>query len=86
MFISYNWLICATLYRFKEHVGQMDTCVRLYNEQHKGADDNPTTGLVLCSEKSEAVLKYSVVADQQQLFAAKYLPYLPTVEELKREL
>jgi len=74
------------LYRFKEHVSQMDTYVRLYNEQHKGADDNPTIGLVLCSEKSEAVLKYSVVADQQQLFAAKYLPYLPTVEELKREL
>ena len=61
-------------------------CVRLYDEQRKGDDDNPTIGLVLCSEKSEAVVKYSVLADQKQLFAAKYLPYLPTEEELKREL
>ncbi len=69
-----------------QDVGQMDTYVRLYDERHKGADDNPTIGLVLCSEKSEAVVKYSVLADQQQLFAAKYLPYLPSEEELAREL
>lgn len=69
-----------------QDVGQMDTYVRLYDEQHKGADDNPTIGLVLCSEKSEAVVKYSVLADKKQLFAAKYLPYLPSEEELKREL
>ena len=41
---------------------------------------------MLCSEKSEAVVKYSVLADQKQLFAAKYLPYLPSEDELKREL
>ena len=52
----------------------------------RGADDGPTIGLLLCSEKSEAVARYSVLADQQQLFAAKYLPYLPSEEELKREL
>jgi predicted nuclease of restriction endonuclease-like (RecB) superfamily len=69
-----------------QDVGQMDTYVRLYDEQRKGSDDNPTIGLVLCSEKSEAVVKYSVLSDQKQLFAAKYLPYLPTEEELKREL
>lgn len=69
-----------------QDVGQMDTYVRLYDEQRKGSDDNPTIGLVLCSEKSEAVVKYSVLADQKQLFAARYLPYLPTEEELKREL
>ena len=69
-----------------QDIGQMDTYVRLYDEQYKGADDNPTIGLVLCSEKSEAVVKYSVLADEQQLFAAKYLPYLPSEEELKREL
>lgn len=69
-----------------QDVGQMDTYVRLYDEQRKGSDDNPTIGLVLCSEKSEAVVKYSVLADQTQLFAARYLPYLPTEEELKREL
>lgn len=69
-----------------QDIGQMDTCVRLYDEQRKGSDDNPTIGLVLCSEKSEAVVKYSVLAEQKQLFEAKYLPYLPTEEELKREL
>lgn len=69
-----------------QDVGQMDTYVRLYDEQIKGADDGPTIGLLLCSEKSEAVARYSVLADQQQLFAAKYLPWLPTEEELKREL
>lgn len=69
-----------------QDIGQMDTYVRLYDEQRKSDDDNPTIGLVLCSEKSEAVVKYSVLADQKQLFAAKYLPYLPTEEELKREL
>lgn len=56
------------------------------NEQKKGSDDNPTIGLVLCSEKSEAEVRYSVLADNQQLFVAKYMPYLPTEDELKREL
>lgn len=69
-----------------QDIGQMDTYVRLYDEQHKGSDDNPTIGLVLCSEKSEAVVKYSVLSEQKQLFSAKYLPYLPTEEQLKHEL
>ncbi|HCA00877.1 MAG TPA: DUF1016 domain-containing protein [Halomonas campaniensis] len=69
-----------------QDIGQMDTYVRLYDEQRKGSDDNPTIGLVLCSEKSEAIVKYSVLAEQKQLFAAKYLPYLPSEDELKREL
>ncbi|MEH6640167.1 PDDEXK nuclease domain-containing protein [Vreelandella glaciei] len=69
-----------------QDIGQMDTYVRLYDEQRKGSDDNPTIGLVLCSEKSEAVVKYSVLAEKKQLFAAKYLPYLPSEDELKREL
>ena len=69
-----------------QDVGQMDTYVRLYDEQRKNPDDNPTVGLILCSEKSEAVVKYSVLADEKQLFASKYLSYLPTEEELKREL
>ncbi|WP_324767395.1 PDDEXK nuclease domain-containing protein [Pokkaliibacter plantistimulans] len=69
-----------------QDVGQMDTYVRLYDETRKSNDDNPTIGLVLCSEKSEAVVKYSVLAEQKQLFAAKYLPYLPTEAELKQEL
>ncbi len=69
-----------------QDVGQMDTYVRIYDEQRKGEDDNPTIGLILCSEKSEAVAKYSVLTDSQQLFASKYLPYLPTEEELRNEL
>lgn len=69
-----------------QDVGQMDTYVRLYDDKLKGEDDNPTIGLVLCSEKSEAVVKYSVLSDQKQLFTAKYLPYLPTEAELKQEL
>lgn len=67
-------------------IGQMDTYVRLYDEQFKGEDDNPTIGLVLCSEQSEAVAKYSVLADRKQIFSAKYLPYLPTELELKMQL
>lgn len=69
-----------------QDVGQMDTYVRIYDEQYKGADDNPTIGLLLCSEKSQAVVKYSVLTDSKQLFASKYLPFLPTEEELRREL
>lgn len=69
-----------------QDVGQMDTYVRLYDQHYKSHDDNPTIGLILCSEKSQAVAKYSVLADSQQLFASKYLPYLPTEEELRLEL
>lgn len=69
-----------------QDVGQMDTYIRIYDQHRKGSDDNPTIGLVLCSQKSEAVVKYSVLTDSEQLFASKYLPYLPTEEELKREL
>lgn len=69
-----------------QDVGQMDTYVRIYDQHKKDDDDNPTIGLILCSQKSEAIVKYSVLTDSQQLFAAKYLPYLPTEEELKHEL
>lgn len=69
-----------------QDVGQMDTYVRIYDQHRKGDDDNPSIGLILCSEKSEAVAKYSVLTDSEQLFASKYLPYLPTEEELRREL
>jgi len=69
-----------------QDAGQMDTYRRMYDQLKKEADDNPTIGLILCSEKSEAVAKYSVLADGKQLFASKYLPYLPTEEELRKEL
>ncbi len=64
----------------------MDTYVRLFDEQFKEENDNPTIGLVLCSEQSEAVAKYSVLADRKQIFSAKYLPYLPTELELKEQV
>lgn len=64
----------------------MDTYVRIYDEQRKGVDDNPGIGLILCSQKSEAVAKYSVLTESKQLFASKYLPYLPSEEELRLEL
>jgi predicted nuclease of restriction endonuclease-like (RecB) superfamily len=66
--------------------GQMDTYVRIYDQHRKDSDDNPTIGLILCSEKSEAVAKYSVLTDSKQLFSSKYLHYLPTEEELRTEL
>lgn len=69
-----------------QDIGQMDTYIRLYDDLHTSSDDNPTIGLVLCSEKSEAVVKYSVLSDQKQLFAAKYLAHLPSEEELRIEL
>lgn len=69
-----------------QDVGQMDTYVRIYDQHYKSHDDNPTIGLILCSEKSEAVAKYSVLSDSKQLFSSKYLSYLPTEEELRIEL
>jgi len=91
--VFYNYkLKCFLLIDLKlgklthQDVGQMDTYVRIYDQHKKEADDNPTIGLILCSQKSEAVAKYSVLTDSQQLFAAKYLPYLPTEDELRKEL
>ena len=69
-----------------QDVGQMDTYVRIYDKFHKEENDNPTIGLILCSENSQAVAKYSVLSDSEQLFSSKYLPFLPTEEELKAEL
>lgn len=69
-----------------QDVGQMDTYVRIYDKFEKGKDDNSTIGLILCSEKSEAVAKYSVLNESKQLFSSKYLPFLPSEEELRQEL
>lgn len=61
-----------------QDVGQMDSYILIYDQHYKEHDDNPTIGLILCSQKSEAVVKYSVLTDSAQMFAAKYPPYLPT--------
>lgn len=69
-----------------QDVGQMDMYVRMYEEQKRQADDNPTIGLILCSERNNTVAKYSVLNESKQLFASKYLTALPSEEELEREL
>ena len=69
-----------------QDVGQMDSYVRMFDDQYLTEGDNPTIGLILCSKKNETIAKYSVLKDNQQLFASKYMLYLPTEEELAQEL
>jgi predicted nuclease of restriction endonuclease-like (RecB) superfamily len=69
-----------------QDVGQMDSYIRMFDDLVIAKDDNPTIGLILCSEKNEAIARYSVLNNNKQLFASKYTIYLPTEEELKREL
>ena len=67
-------------------VGQMDSYIRMFDALYKNADDNPTIGLILCSEKNEAVARYSVLNDGKQMFASKYQFTLPTPEELQAQV
>ena len=69
-----------------QDVGQMDMYVRMYDELKRTEGDNPTIGIVLCSETSKDIVRYSILKGNEQLFAAKYLPILPTEDELKREI
>ena len=69
-----------------QDVGQMDSYIRMFDDLMKQPDDNPTIGLLLCSEKNEAVARYSVLNDAKQMFASKYKLALPTEEELQTEL
>jgi len=69
-----------------QDVGQMDSYVRMFDDLFIAKDDSPTIGLILCSEKNEAIARYSVLNHSKQLFASKYMLYLPTEEELEREL
>lgn len=69
-----------------QDVGQMDMYVRMYDELKRTEGDNPTIGIVLCSETSKDIARYSILKGNEQLFAAKYLPILPTQEELGREI
>lgn len=64
----------------------MDMYIRMYDELKKQADDNPTLGIVLCSDTDEDIAKYSVLHGNEQLFASKYKLYLPTDEELRAEI
>ncbi|MFZ3090505.1 MAG: PDDEXK nuclease domain-containing protein [Nitrospirota bacterium] len=91
--VFYNYLLkCFVLIDLKtgklthQDIGQMDMYVRLYEDKVKGADDNPTIGIILCTEKDHTVVKYSVLNKNRRLFASKYKLYLPTEEELAREV
>lgn len=91
--VFYNYILkCFVLIDLKtttithQDVGQMDMYVRMYDELKRQESDNPTIGLLLCAETSSAIAKYSVLHDSKQLFASKYLTWLPSKEELEREI
>ncbi|MBQ9545710.1 MAG: DUF1016 family protein [Bacteroidales bacterium] len=69
-----------------EDVGQMDSYIRMFDALYKNEDDNPTLGIILCSQRSEAIVKYSVLNEGKQIFASRYKLYLPTEEEFKNML
>jgi hypothetical protein len=70
----------------RQDIGQMDLYVRCFEENMRTKSDNPTIGIILCSEKNETIVKYSVLKESKQLFASKYKLYLPTEKELAREV
>lgn len=91
--VFYNYILkCFLLIDLKssqityEDVGQMDMYIRMYDELKCSEGDNPTIGLLLCSETSKDLARYSILKDSKQLYAAKYLTYLPTKEELIAEI
>jgi len=91
--VFYNYILkCFVLIDLKtrkithQDVGQMDMYVRMFDEIRKSEDDNPTIGIVLCSDTDEDIAKYSILNGNEQLFASKYKLYLPTEEELRAEI
>jgi len=91
--VFYNYLLkCFVLVDLKvgklahQDVGQMDMYVRVFDQLHRSDGDNPSLGLILCSERNAAVAKYSLLADKPQLFASKYQALIPTEAELQAEL
>lgn len=91
--VFYNYLLkCFVLFDLKtgelthQDIGQMDMYVRMVDDLRRGPDDNPSVGIILCAGKDASVVRYSVLHENEQLFASKYKLILPTVEELKAEL
>lgn len=87
--VFYNYLLkCFVIIDLKTQklthgdIGQMDMYVRMFDELKRGPDDNPTLGIILCTDKDETIVKYSVLQENQRLFASKYQTILPTEEEL----
>ena len=69
-----------------QDIGQLDMYVRMYDDLEKGEDDQPTIGVLLCTDTDTTIARYSVLHDSDQIFAAKYMTYMPTEEELRREI
>lgn len=91
--VFYNYLLkCFVVFDLKpgelthQDIGQMDMYVRMYDEQRRGPEDNPTVGIILCASKDASVVRYSVLHGNEQLFASRYRLILPTEEELRQEL
>lgn len=91
--VFYNYILkCFVLIDLKmgrithQDVGQMDMYIRMYDELKRSEGDNPTLGIVLCSETDEDIARYSVMHGNEQLFASKYKLYLPTEDELRAEI
>ncbi|MDR0767080.1 MAG: PDDEXK nuclease domain-containing protein [Methanosarcinales archaeon] len=91
--VFYNYILkCFVLVDLKigklthQDIGQMDMYVRMYDKLKTTEGDNPTIGIILCEEKDRAEVKFSVLDDNEQLFATKYKLYIPTEEELIREI
>ncbi|MFT5531870.1 MAG: hypothetical protein ACI8WM_002111 [Burkholderiaceae bacterium] len=91
--VFYNFLLkCFVIFDLKrgelthQAIGQMDMYVRMYDELKRGPDDNPTVGIILCTQKDASVVRYSVLQGNEQLFASKYKLVLPSEEELRAEL
>ncbi len=91
--VFYNYILkCFVLFDLKttklthQDTGQMDTYIRMFDDLKKQLEDNPTIGIILCAEKDETVVKYSILKEHKQLFATKYMPYLPTEKELTAEI
>ena len=91
--VFYNYLLkCFVLFDLKigklnhQDIGQMDMYRRMFDDLKKPEGDLPTIGIILCTEKSETVVKYSIINDSPHLFATKYLPYLPSEKELIDEI
>jgi hypothetical protein len=91
--VFYNYILkCFVLIDLKttelthQDIGQMDMYVRLFEDTVKGSGDNPTVGIILCTERDHTVVKYSVLNDDRQMFASRYRLYLPTEEALREEL
>ena len=91
--VFYNYILkCFVLIDLKvgelthQDIGQMDMYVRMFESKMRGPKDNPTIGIILCAEKDETVVKYSVLKGSKKLFASRYQFYLPTTEELRKEL